>query len=86
MGKVFAMNTIVLLVTRLIAVLAVGVLILVVPMTIPPLVGFATMTLLIMRNILVLVPVVLHKIDPLATGVVLVAMLAPVFCVPRGNA
>jgi hypothetical protein len=44
------------------------------------------MPLLIKRNVIALVPVVPHKVDPLAAGIVLVAMLAPVLSVPRGNA
>jgi hypothetical protein len=45
-----------------------------------------TMVFLIVRNIFALVPVVLHKVDPLATGVVFVAMLAPVVAMARGYA
>jgi len=29
-----------------------------------------TMTFLVLRNVLAVIPVVLHKVDPLATGVV----------------
>jgi hypothetical protein len=44
------------------------------------------MPFLIKRNVIALVPVVPHKVDPLAASVVAVAMLAPVLAVPRGNA
>ena len=35
---------------------------------------------LITRNILTVVPVVLHKVDALATGIVFAAVFPPVFC------
>jgi len=38
---------------------------------------------LIVRNVFAVVPVVLHKIDPLPAGAVLVAVLAPVLCMTR---
>jgi len=61
------------------------------PAIIPPVLFTVTipttsMPFLIKRNIIALVPVVPHKVDPLATGVVAVAMLAPVLAVPRGDA
>lgn len=37
-----------------------------------------TMLFLITRNVLAVVPAVLHKVDPLAAGVVFVAVLAPI--------
>lgn len=40
-------------------------------------------TLLVARNVFPLVPVILDKIDPLTAGVVLAAVLTPMFCVPR---
>lgn len=43
------------------------------------------MSLLVTGDIFTVVPVVLHEVDPLATGVVLAAVLAPVLGVPRGN-
>ena len=43
----------------------------------------STMPLLITWNVLMLVPVILHKIDSLTTGVVLMTMLTPVFCMAR---
>lgn len=46
----------------------------------------AAMPFLINRNVIALVPIVPHKVDPLAAGVVLVAMLAPVLAVARGHA
>jgi Na+-translocating ferredoxin:NAD+ oxidoreductase RnfD subunit len=39
-----------------------------------------TMNFLVTRNVIAVVPVVLHKEDSLAAGVVLAAVLAPVFC------
>jgi hypothetical protein len=44
-----------------------------------------TMMFLVTRNILPVVPVVLHKEDPLAAGVVLAAVFAPVFRVAWGH-
>lgn len=41
-----------------------------------------TMVLPITRDVLVVIPVVLYKVDPLAAGVVPVAMLAPVLAMP----
>jgi hypothetical protein len=38
------------------------------------------MLFLVAWNVLVVIPLVLHKIDALAASVVLVAVLAPVFC------
>src|SRR5712692_5158340 len=38
---------------------------------------------LVVRNVHLVVPVVLNEVDRLAAGVVLAAMLAPVFLVPR---
>src|ERR1700690_2212792 len=46
----------------------------------------ATIMFLVTRNVLVVVPVVLHKEDPLAAGVVLAAVLAPVFGMARRHA
>jgi hypothetical protein len=45
-----------------------------------------TMPFLIIRNILVFVPVVVDKENPFAAGVVLAAMLAPMFGMARRNA
>src|SRR5512147_2924852 len=42
-----------------------------------------TMIFLVMRNVLAVVPVVLHKKDPLAAGVVLATVFAPVFGLTR---
>lgn len=44
-----------------------------------------TMMLLVTRNVLVVIPVVLHEVDPLAAGVVFAAVFAPVFRVARGH-
>jgi hypothetical protein len=42
-----------------------------------------TMLFLVTRNILAVVPAILHKEDPLTAGVVFVAVLAPMFGVAR---
>src|ERR1017187_10078924 len=52
-------------------------------MIIPAFVSAVTMLFLVTRNILMVVPVVLHKIDPLAAGVVFAAVLVPMFGVAR---
>jgi hypothetical protein len=41
--------------------------------------------LLIMRDVLAVIPVVIHEEDSLATGAVLVAVPAPVLCVAYGH-
>jgi len=43
------------------------------------------MMFLIMRNVLAVIPVVIHKEDPLAAGVVLMAVPTPVSCVASGH-
>lgn len=69
----------------LVAMAIVAFAIFVVALAISVLARVATMFFLVTRDVFVLVPGVLHKIDTLATGVVLAAMFAPVFCVTRGN-
>lgn len=49
------------------------------------LVTAVTMTLLVTRHVVLLVPVVPHEVDPLATGVVLTAVFAPVFLMARAD-
>jgi hypothetical protein len=44
-----------------------------------------TMMFLVTRNVFVLIPISVHKVDPLAAGVVLAAMFAPVFFIAGGN-
>jgi hypothetical protein len=44
-----------------------------------------SMPRLIFRHIDFVIPSVLHEIDRSATGIVFVAMLAPLFCVSRRN-
>src|SRR6187431_2824684 len=41
--------------------------------------------LVVLRNVDVVVPVLLYEVDRLSARVVLAAVLAPVFCVTRGN-
>jgi hypothetical protein len=70
---------------------AIAVLLVVTVIVVPVVIAIATtitapvmadsMMFLVMRNVFVLVPVVVNKIDTLATGVVLAAMFAPVPCV-----
>jgi hypothetical protein len=63
------------------------VLIILLPTTvIPVLVPALAMLFLVTRHILAVVPVVLHKVDSLATGVVFVTVLAPMFGVARRHA
>ncbi len=47
--------------------------------------SLVSMPRLIFSHIDVIVPLIFHEIDGPATGIVLVAMLAPVFCVSRRN-
>jgi len=56
---------------------------LIVPMLVASATLAITMLLLVTRNIFVVLPFVLHKEDPLAAGVVFVAVLAPMFGVAR---
>src|SRR5450830_121828 len=55
----------------------------IVPTFVTALILAATMLLLITRGVLTVVPVISHKVDPLTTGIVLTAMLAPMFCMAR---
>jgi hypothetical protein len=59
---------------------------LIVPVLVTAIVPAVTMTFLVARNILAVVPVVLHKEDALAAGVIFAAVLAPVFGMARGDA
>ena len=69
------------MIAALVAIVAVAVVPFVPTMVVPTI----TVALLVMRNVFVLVPGVLHKVDPLAAGIVLAAVLAPVFRVARGH-
>lgn len=76
------------MVAVVIAVVAIGA---IVPMiVIPAIVAAVTpaimMPLPIMRNKIALVPVVMHKVDPLAAGTVMAAMLAPMLAMARRHA
>lgn len=77
----------VLAITATVMIVAVAVVLLLSTMIIPALVTAVilaiTMLFLVTRNILVVVPVVLHKVDPLAAGIVFAAVLAPMFGVAR---
>ena len=52
-------------------------------MHVTPVILAVTMNFLVTRNVIAVVPVVLHKEDSLAAGVVLAAVLAPVFGLTR---
>ena len=69
------------MIAALVAIVAVAV----VPFVPTMVVATITVALLVMGNVFVLVPGVLHKVDPLAAGIVLAAVLAPVFRVARGH-
>jgi len=56
----------------------------VIPVVLASIVSTVPVVLVVTRNVFALVPVVLHKIDPLATGIVPVAVLVPMLRVARG--
>src|SRR5882757_6133100 len=68
-----------------VAVLLVMVMILVMTASVPMTVAMIAAAVLVTRHVFVVVPIVAHKVDPPAAGVVLRAMLCPVFLVARWN-
>src|SRR5450759_1483844 len=76
-----------LVIMAMVVIIALAVILMVPTMTIPvpftAAIPVITMLFLITRSILAVVPVVLHKEDPLAAGVVFAAVLAPMFGVAR---
>ena len=79
--------TIALAITAMVAIIVVVVVLLVPAMIIPVFVTAVitamTMLFLVTRSVLALVPVVMHKEDPLAAGVVFAAVLVPMFGMAR---
>src|SRR5574340_568160 len=65
------------------AIVALAVVLLLPTLIIPALITSDTMLFLVTRNVLAAVRIVFHKVDPLAAGVVFVAVLAPMFGVAR---
>ena len=57
----------------------------VIPVPVTANVSAIAMTFLVTRCVLMLVPVVLHKVDPLATGVIFAAVFAPIFLMARAD-
>ena len=51
----------------------------IIPAFVSTIIAAITMTILVTRNVFAVVPVVPHKVDPLAAGVVLTAVFTPVF-------
>jgi hypothetical protein len=70
--------------TTAMAVTAIAAVVLMLSTTIIP--ALVTMSFLISRDILAVVPVVMYKKDPLAAGIVFATVLAPMFGVARGYA
>ena len=69
--------------TAMAAIFALVVVLLVPTLITPGLVTAITMPFLVTRYILAVVPVVMHKEDPLAAGIVFAAVLFPMFGVAR---
>ena len=58
----------------------------IIPVLVTVIMPMITMPFPINRNELAVIPVVPHKVDPLAAGVVFVAMPGPILAVARGYA
>ncbi len=76
------------IITTMITVMAVMLIMsmILIPVIVTTIIPAITMSFLITWDILAVVPVFMDKKDPLAAGVVLAAMLAPMFGVTRGDA
>jgi hypothetical protein len=55
----------------------------VIPVLVTMIIPAMTIMFLVTRNVLAVLPVILHKEDPLAAGMVCAAVFAPVFCLTR---